>query len=82
MKLRVRIDRLVIADGLIAEHAVEELQHRLQAELGRLLATDAGRLSIGRGRTIASLSSSVAVPAGDVRSFGVGIAACIHGALL
>ncbi len=82
MRRRVRIDRLVIADGVIGERDVEALRRALQAELGqRLGGAPSDRSAGGQQRTIPSLAAAISVPRGDASGLARSIGATIHGAL-
>jgi hypothetical protein len=82
MRRRLRIDRLVIADGLIRERDVEALRQSLQVELGRVLDGEAlNRVADRAQRAIPSLAASVSVPPGDAGGLARGIAMTIRGAL-
>jgi hypothetical protein len=76
MRLRVRIERLVIS-----ETQVEAIRRALGTELSRLAAGQADHVLVRGQRTIDSLSTRVAEPNADATRLGRDVARTVHGAL-
>lgn len=82
MKLQIRIERLVVSDGLLGERDLEAFRRSLHTELGRLLVgRSAGAIAGADQRRLGSLSTTVAASAGEVNRLGQGIATTISRAL-
>lgn len=81
MKLHIRIERVVMFDGMVAETQGEAVRRALGTELSRLVAGRAGHLLSGGERAIPSLSTRMAESSADATRLGRAIARTVHGAM-